>query len=432
MLDLTAAVTPTHHDFSAVRAAMQRYVDRDLLAGVSWAVLQGRRLIDVNCVGWADRETRTPLATDHLFRAFSNTKLVTSCAVLLLFEAGKLCLDDPIERYLPALGNRRVLRSGATSLDDTEPAKCSISIRHLLSHSAGLSYGLFDPGTLIFSAYSERKIYGPTLTLAQMIDALADLPLLFHPGTSFEYSVATDVLSRLVEVVSGERFDAFIQHHIFDRLGMADTGFVVPADQHHRLAAYYKGADPLEPMQPGLVRVDNSPYPGAYLRAVPKLSGGGGLVTSLADMTALVVSLLPQTVSLPPQTVSLKPEANQWGNTLLKPQTLAMMMTNQLASGVSIHLGGWGSFPGIGFGLGGAVTLAQSGADPASAASAASTVGTAGEFQWGGLAGTHWWISPQHNLSAIIMTQRVMGFWHPFFFEFKRRVHQAVLAQSHE
>ncbi len=392
-------VSTTRCDFDALRGAMQSYVDRDLLSGVSWAVLQGRELVDANCVGWADREAKTPLTTEHLFRAFSNTKLVTSCAVLLLFEAGKFKLDDPIERYIPQLANRRVLRPGATTLTDTEPAASSITIRHLLCHSAGLSYGLFDPGTLIFSAYKERKVFGPTLTLAEMVDVLADLPLVFHPGTSFEYSVATDVLSRLVEVVSGERFDAFIKVHIFDRLAMVDTTFVVPAEEQHRLTAYYRGADRIDTMKPGLTRVDHSPYPGAYLRAVPKSSGGGGLVTSLADMVALIRSLLPGR------------------ETLLKPETIAQMMTNQLAEGVSIRFATLGDVPGKGFGLGGSVTHAPSSNEPP---------GVPGEFQWGGIAGTHWWISPRNNLAAVVMTQRVMAFWHPFSFEFKRLVYQAV------
>ena len=398
MHDLTEKITS--HDFGPVRTAMQGYVDRELLSGVSWAVLQGRDLIDVSCIGWADREAKTTLTTDHLFRAFSNTKLVTSCAVLLLLEAGKLKLDEPIERYMPQLANRRVLKPGATTLTDTEPANSSITIRHLLSHSAGLSYGLFDPGTLIFSAYSERKVFGPTLTLAEMVDAIADLPLLFHPGTSFEYSVATDVLSRLVEIVSGERFDVFIKTHIFDRLDMVDTTFVVPLDQQHRLTTYYRGADIMDDMKPGLTRVANSPYPGAFLRAVPKLSGGGGLVTSLPDMVALIRSLLPG------------------GETLLKPQTIAQMMTNQLADGVSVRFATQGDVPGKGFGLGGSVTQVPSSIEPQSAT---------GEFQWGGLAGTHWWISPRHNLAAVVMTQRVMAFWHPFSFDFKRLVYQAAL-----
>src|ERR1700722_15830116 len=148
-------VTAGGYDFKPAHAAMQRYVDGDILAGVSSAVLVGRDLVDVNCAGWADKEAPTPLRVDHIFRVFSNTKLITSCAALLLFEEGKLRLDDPIETYIPQFAHRKVLLSGATSLDQTEPAKRSITLRHLLSHSAGLSYGLFDPGTPIFKAYNE-------------------------------------------------------------------------------------------------------------------------------------------------------------------------------------------------------------------------------------------------------------------------------------
>ena len=208
-------VTAGGYDFGAAHAAMRRYVDGDLLSGVSSAVLVGRELVDVNCVGWADKEARTPLRVDHIFRIFSNTKLVTSCAALLLFEEGRFQLDDPIERFIPQLANRRVLRPGATSLDETEPAKGSITIRHLMSHRSCLSYGVFDPGTTMFKAYNERKVLNPATTLAQMIDVLADLPLVYHPGTSWEYSVATDVMARLVEVISGEAFDKFIQSRIF-------------------------------------------------------------------------------------------------------------------------------------------------------------------------------------------------------------------------
>ena len=186
-------VTANGYDFKPAQAAMQRYVDNNLLSGISWAVMVGRDLVDVNCVGWADKEAQTPLRTDHIFRVFSNTKLITSCAALLLFEEGKLELDDPIEKFIPQLGNRKVLRPGATSIDDTEPAKSSITIRQLLSHSSGLSYGFFDPGTAIFKALNERGVHNPMTTLAQMVDVLADLPLIYHPGTSWEYSLAIDV-----------------------------------------------------------------------------------------------------------------------------------------------------------------------------------------------------------------------------------------------
>jgi len=392
-------VTPNDFDFSAAHAALQRYVDGDLLAGVSSAVLLGRDLVDLHCAGFADREQRIALRPDHLFRIFSNTKLITSCAALLLMEQGRFELDQPIDAFIPQLAKRRVLRPGATSIADTEAARSPITVRQLLSHSAGLSYGLLDPGTVIYKAYSERGVLDPGRTLAQMMDVLAELPLVFHPGTGWEYSVATDVVARLVEVSSGQRFDDFVRSHILDPLGMADTGFVVPQPQQHRLAAYYVGANLLDPLQPGLTRSQGMPFANDHLLPQPLLSGGGGLVSSLGDMVALLRALLPG------------------GETLLKPETLAQMMRNQLPDGVNIRFAGLGEIRGKGYGLAGAVTLQPSAIDPP-----AST----GEFQWGGIAGTHWWMSPRTRLSGLLMTQRQMAFWHPFAFDFKQQVYRAT------
>jgi CubicO group peptidase (beta-lactamase class C family) len=394
-------VTTTGYDFRPAHAAMQRYVDGDLLSGFSSAVLVGRDLVDVSCIGWADKEAQIPLRVDHIFRIFSNTKLVTSCAALLLFEEGRFQLDDPIERFIPQLANRRVLRPGASSLDQTEPAARPITIRHLMSHSSGLSYGLLDPGTLIFKAYNERKVNNPATTLAEMIDVLADLPLAYHPGTSWEYSVAIDVLARLVEVISGQRFDAFIQSRILGPLGMVDTGFVV--SDRNRLVAYYAGGDPADPMKPGLTRADALPYPDAYLRRVPRQAGGAGLVSTLPDMVALIRSLLPG------------------GRTLLKPDTIELMMTNQLPEGVWIRFPAYGEIRGRGHGLAGALILEPSAFDHQDAS---------GELFWGGRAGTQWWISPRANTAGLIMTQRETAFAHPFAVEFKRLAYEAVKRKS--
>jgi CubicO group peptidase (beta-lactamase class C family) len=394
-------VTAAGYDFRPAHAAMQRYVDADLLPGFSSAMLVGRELVDVKCIGWADKEAQVPLRVDHIFRVFSNTKLITSCAALLLFEEGHFQLDDPIERFIPQLGTRRVLRPGATSLDQTEPAASSITIRHLMSHSAGLTYGLFDPGTLIFNAYGERKVNNPATTLAEMMDALTDLPLIYHPGTSWEYSVAIDVLARLVEVISGQRFDAFIQSRIFAPLGMVDTGFV--ASDRNRLVAYYAGADLMEPMKPGLTRIDDLPYPGAYLRPFPRQNGGGGLVSTLPDMVALIRSLLPG------------------GPTLLKPDTIRLMMTNQLPDGVWIRFANFGELKGRGYGLAGAVLLEPAVYDHQD---------SRGEFYWGGAAGTQWWISPETNTAGLVMAQRQMAFVHPFAAEFKRLTYEALKRKS--
>ena len=383
------------YDFRPAHAAMQRFVDGNFLSGFSSAVLVGRELADVKCIGWADKEAQIPLRVDHIFRVFSNTKLVTSCAALLLFEEGHFQLDDPVERFIPQLANRRVLRPGATSLDQTEPAVRSITIRHLMSHSSGLSYGLFDPGTLIFKAYNERKVINPVTTLAEMVDLLADLPLIYHPGTSWEYSVAIDVLARLVEVISGQRFDAFIQSRILGPLGMVDTGFVV--SDRSRLVAYYTGADP---MKPGLTRIDDAPYPGAYLRPFPRQNAGAGLVSTLPDMVALIRSLLPG------------------GPALLKPDTIELMMTNQLPEGVWLRFAGFGELQGKGHGLAGALILEPSAFEHRDAK---------GELFWGGRGGTQWWISPETKIAGLIMAQREMTFAHV---EFKRLAYDAVRHKS--
>jgi len=385
--------------FTDVRGAMQRYVDQEILAGVSWTVLRGRDVADQQCVGFADREAKTALRPDHIFRAFSNTKIFVTCAIMLLVEQGRIGLDDPIEKFLPQLANRKVLKADAKSLTDVEPAKSPITIRQLLTHTAGLSYGLFDPGSVIFNAYAEARVLNPLTPLTDLIDKLAELPLTYHPGTSWEYSVATDVLGRVVEVVSGKALDAFFKAYIYDPLGMADTGFFVPEAEQGRLVAYYRGADVLDPMKPGLFRNDDKPYPQAYRRPFPRLSGGGGLVTTMPDMLALVRALLPGS------------------DMLLRPDTVKQMMANQLASGQTIRFATLGAIPGKGFGLGGAVTFAPTPFDPPN---------SKGEFQWGGVAGTHWWICPGANTAGVLMAQREMAFWNPFYFEFKRLAYEAV------
>jgi len=148
-------------EFSAVRTAMQRYVDQEILPGVSWAVLRGREVVDQQCVGFADREASTALRPDHIFRAFSNTKIFVTCAIMLLVEEGRIGLDDAVEKFLPQLCHRKVLKPGAASLADVEPAKSPITIRQLLTHTSGLSYGIFDPGTVLFKGYNEARVLNP-------------------------------------------------------------------------------------------------------------------------------------------------------------------------------------------------------------------------------------------------------------------------------
>ena len=386
-------------DFGALHTAMRVQVDQQLLPGLSTVLLRGREVVDRFCYGHADREAGVALREDHIFRMFSSTKLVTACAVMLLVEDGRIRLDDPVDAYIPELGARQVLRPGAQRIDDTEPAQCAITLRHLMTHTSGLSYGVFDPGSLQFQAYNLAGVLSPTQDLAGMMKALAPLPLSFHPGTQWEYSVASDVLGRVVEVASGESFGNFLARRILGPLGMNDTDFWVPPAKLDRLCALYVGVDLLDPTKPGLLRADDKPYPGAYTRKVPRESGGGGLVSTLDDSMRLIQSLIPG------------------GPTLLKAATLATMASNQLPPGICVRFPNVPLQPAWCFGLGSSVRIGSGAGEPED---------VAGEVSWGGLAGTLWWINPRLGIAAVLMTQRYFGFGNPYAYEFKRQAYRAL------
>lgn len=385
--------------FPEVDAALQAAIDGEQLAGVSYAIFRRGEVLARHCLGWADREAGDRIRADHLFRAFSNTKLVTSCAALQLLEQGLIDLDDPVGHYIPALRDLRVLRPGADSIENTTPAREPVRIRHLLTHTAGFTYGFTQPGEPISAAYREARILDPTLDLARMMEALARVPLLFEPGSGWSYSVATDVVGRLVEVVSGQKLDDYFRQHIFAALGMHDTFFSVPPEKQERLAALYIGSLK-EPLRPGLHRADNLPYEGAYRKEVPLLGGGGGLVTSLDDYTTLVRTLL------------------QGGAPLLRPETMALITRNQLPENMWIQFPGQPPQVGRGHSLAAAVVAEE-------------TPGVAlveGQVYWGGLAGTKWFFSPHEDLGAVLMTQRYMGSDLPYWPNFLRALRQDLMA----
>jgi CubicO group peptidase (beta-lactamase class C family) len=386
-------------EFPAVEAALQAALAGEQLAGVSYQVFRAGEMLARQCLGWADREAGIALREDHLFRAFSNTKLVTSCAALQLHEQGRFGLDDPIGEYIPTLKNLRVLRPGATSVEDTVPAREPVRVRHLLTHTAGFTYGFTQPDAPIAKAYAQARVLHPQRDLAQMMEALGTLPLLFEPGTAWNYSVGTDVVGRLVEVVSGQRLDEYFREHIFAPLGMRDTFFHVPAEKQERLAAMYIGSIK-EPLRPGLRRADNLPYEGAYLKSVPFLGGGGGLVTSLADYSALVRALL------------------QGGAPLLRPETMALVTRNQLPPGMWIQFPGQPLQVGRGHSLAAAVVVQE----------VPDVSLVEGQVYWGGLAATKWFFSPREDLAGVLMTQRYMGSDLPFWPEFLRALRSDLRA----
>ncbi len=385
-------------DFSAAHALLRDEVAAPRLAGVSVGLWRDGQALDAFCTGWADREQAMPLALDTVHRAFSNSKLMTSVLALRLVDAGQLALDEPVSTWLPQLAHLRVLRPGATALDQTQALQQPITLRHLLSHQAGLSHGVFDPGSLIFEGYKAAGVRRPDTTLAQMIEAMAPLPLLYQPGQGWEYSMATDVLARVIEVVTGQSFGEALQTDLFGPLDMVDSGFVLRPDQAPRFAALYIG-NLADPQQSGLQRLDDVPWPGAYLNPVARQSGAGGLFTTQADMLRLLHQLLPGR------------------STWLRPGTLAELYRDQLPPERSVRFEQTGAIPSLGFGLVGAITRSASTLQPNT---------PVGECQWGGLAGTHWWMDPASGVVGVLMTQRHFGFWNPFWYAYKHQMYAAL------
>lgn len=384
-----------------MHAAIQRYVDDNLLAGVASVVLKDNEIIDTKTWGYMDVESRKEIRSDTIYRIYSNTKIITSVAAMCLWEDGCFDLDDPIEVHLPALADRQVLKEGATDPTETEPAKSRPTVRQLMCHNAGFSYGIFMESP-VDAIYNERNLTAPNNTLANMVEQLADIPLASQPGKRWQYSLSTDILARLVEVWSARTFVEFLKERIFEPLDMQDTDFHVPESKHARLASNYVPVDPMDPMKPGLNKSADQIL-GSLLEPRPFTSGGGGLVSTIGDYTNFIRMLIGE---------------GEWdGTRILAPETVRMMHTNQLPESVQVQLPNW-YMPDTVFGLGLAIKTAPRDGEPPEAID---------EFHWGGIAGTHSFIAPRANLAAIVFTQRLPGFWHPYYHEYKRLVYQAVV-----
>lgn len=383
---------------------MQWYVDQEILSCCVALVMRGTDVVDYETFGYMDLESRRPLTDDAIFRMYSNTKLVTSVAAMMLHEQREFSLDDPLSRFLPAFAEPMVLRSNATSVADVEPLAAPITMRHVMSHSAGFSYGFIEPESVVDQAYAAAGLNGLAtegMTLESLCNVLATMPLAFQPGTDWRYSLATDVLARVIEVISAQPFDRFLDEHIFGPLGMHDTGFHVPPEKHERFTTMYAPVDLFAPMKGGLVKADD-PRTGAFSKPRSFLSGGGGLVSTVADYLTFLRVIV---------------NGGEWqGVRLLSRATLNQMRTSQLPDGVRVRFPMW-EMADTTFGLGFAIKLAPGPDEPESAR---------GEYHWGGMAGTHSWMAPRADLCGVCMTQRMPGFWHPFSHDFKRIVYEKL------
>ncbi|WP_217239190.1 serine hydrolase [Streptomyces sp. AC555_RSS877] len=380
------------------------HVDEGRLPGYLVAVSRGGRVAHLTAHGHRDIAAGLPVEPDTLWRIYSMTKPVTAVAALILVEEGRMSLDDPVDRYLPAFAEPRVYVSGSGADTVTRPAEGPIRVRHLMTHTSGLTFAFYHthPVDALYREAGLESSVVPGTTLAQTTDVYARLPLQFEPGTQWNYSVASNVLGRVIEVVSGQPLDTFFAERVFGPLGMTDAGFHVTDEQAGRLSELYGDAD-----GGGI-----EPIPGLPLRGRPRfLSGSGGMVASAHDVHRFM-ELLRRRGELD-------------GTRLLAPETVDLMTSNHLPGGADLRA--FGSRPahdergndGVGFGLSLSVVI-----DPART-QAPSGMGTYG---WSGVATTTFWVDPSRDLTVQFMTQVRPRSSHTIFPDLKRLVHEAVAA----
>jgi CubicO group peptidase (beta-lactamase class C family) len=389
------------------------YVKTGKLPGVLIAVSRRGRLASFEYRGRRDVERGAPLEADTIFRIYSMTKPIVSVALMTLYEEGAFQLADPVSRFIPSFADLRVFTDGNHNAYRTRLPEREMTVRDLLTHTSGLSYGFMynHPVDALYrrrgveraSALAAAEHPNPATTTAEMVERLADIPLLFSPGTRWSYSVATDVCGRLVELISGRSLDRFLADRIFTPLGMVDTGFSVPEASAHRLAANY-AATPSAPLH-----LVDDPATSDYLRPTTFFSGGGGLVSTAGDYLRFCHMLLN------------KGELD--GARVLGRKTIEYMTTNHLREGRDLAAMGQPVFgnmiyEGIGFGLGFAVVL-----DPVRA----QVVNSPGSFSWGGAASTVFWVDPREELVVLLLTQLMPSATYPLRQQLQTLAYQSLI-----
>lgn len=372
---------------------VNEYVEKSYTAGAVVLVVRNGKIVYNKGLGYDDVSTKKPMPKDIIFRIASQSKAITSVAVMMLYEEGKFLLDDPISKYIPSFKNPQVLDkfNEKDTTYTTIPAKREITVRDLLTHTSGISYAGIGTKEAV-AIYAKNKIPSgigtPDNTLADAINRLGKMPLVHQPGEKWTYGLNTDVLGYFVEVISGKSFDEFLHERVFKPIGMNDTYFYLPESKFGRLAALNTEDKDKKVMK---VTGNQGNYPtkkGTYF------SGGAGLVSTAIDYAMFLQMLLNG--------------GKYNGQQLLSPVTVNMMIHNQIGD-LSL---GYKKF-GLGFGL-------------TTAAEASRVSPSEGTFDWGGYYGTTYWADPKEGIIGLIMTQKVPNSYGDLGEKFKVLVYQAV------
>ncbi len=389
-----------------IKPLLQRYVDEGKVAGIQTLIARKGKIVHFEQVGKLDLDTHSALREDSLFRIYSMTKPITTTAAMILYEEGKLQLDDPVEKYLPAFKNKKVLVDG-----ELVDATHAITIRELMSHTAGLTYGIFGNSVIdqkyrvaMFGEGHQFSFNNTTInadankikTLDDLVSAIGPIPLQYQPGTQWVYSLSVDILGAVIEKVSGQSLDAFMLERLFKPLRMNDTFFEVPKEKLQRFGTLQaKDAG-------GKLMVIDRPKTSDFANNVTFFSGGGGLVSSAMDYLRYSQMMLNG--------------GELDGIRILSPTTIDLMTRDQLTQSARL---GYDPRPGIigdvsfglGFGLAVKAPRVRS--------------GSKGSYRWAGIAGTDFWIDPKEDLTAMILVQ-MMGYPPALRNEFKTLVYQAI------
>jgi CubicO group peptidase (beta-lactamase class C family) len=401
---------------------LDRQITSQRLAGASVLLSRRGKVAFFEAVGQSDREVDKSFDEDTIVRIFSMTKPVTTVAAMMLYEEGLFQLDDPVSLFIPEFANTRVWLGGDKAITETEAVGSPMTIRHLMTHTAGLTYGFMHSNVVDAELRKESLEFPSTIeSLDEWVKKLAAIPLMCQPGSQWNYSVATDVLGRLVEIWSGASLEEFFQSRIFDPLQMSDTGFHVKAENRDRFSALYNplsGGDMSnvgkaskersDTLQIGL-KLSEGSEESHYFTKTNMASGGGGLTSSISDYARFCQMLMNGG------------ELN--GQRLLAPKTVQFMRKNQLPEGRDMAAMGqpvWSetNYEGIGFGLGFAVVI-----DPVKA----HTITSVGEHHWGGAASTFFWLDPEEDLFVVFFTQLMPSSTYPIRRELRTAIYQALV-----
>jgi CubicO group peptidase (beta-lactamase class C family) len=392
--------SPESVGFSSERLAritrvMQSYVDHRGFVGMSTMLARRGRVIHFEQVGWQDRESRTPMSPDAIFRIYSMTKPIVCVALMTLFEEARIHLFDPVSRFLPAFGKIRVLVGDAPSEAREVDLVRPITVRDLFTHTAGLTYS-FHEESPVNELYRQARIMADgDRSLEAVIGDLGRLPLAYQPGSKWHYSISIDVIGHLIEVISGKPLQQFLQERLFEPLGMTDTGFAVPPDKRNRLVTMYGHPDIGSNTMTAILeawkarrneRIDvEQTHPSTNSRTFAR--GGYGLFSTAWDYMRFAQMLMNR--------------GELDGVRILAPKTVELMHMNHLPQALLPYGIGPIAYGGYGFGLGSRVLLnvAESGMP-----------GSVGEFGWGGVAKTYYWVDPKEELIGVLMSQYMLAF----------------------